>query len=91
MNEEIEEIHCTPYEGKTAKNEWRNDDFLRTLFGVYKKWGVLFPYFSLTCLKKDTSVKKQKKIMTLFYGWGSSASKLQSHHKEAVYFLQLSS
>ena len=29
--------------------------------------------------------------MASFYRWGSSASRLQSHFKEAVYFLQLSS
>ena len=29
--------------------------------------------------------------MTPFYGWGSTASRLQSHFEEAVYFLQPSS
>ena len=29
--------------------------------------------------------------MTSFYGWGSTASRLQSHYEEAVYFLPLSS
>ena len=29
--------------------------------------------------------------MTPFYGWGSTASRLQSHYEEAVYFLPLSS
>ena len=29
--------------------------------------------------------------MTPFYGWGSTASRLQSHFEETVYFLQPSS
>ena len=42
---------------------------------------------SLTCSIKNV-VKKKKKIMTLFYGWGSTVSKLQmSHYGETVYFL----
>ena len=28
--------------------------------------------------------------MSPFYGWGSAASRLQSHYKEAFYFLPLS-
>ena len=54
-----EEIHCITNEGKTAKNEWENDgsDFFRALFSVYKKLGQFFFHtYSLTCLKKDTSV-----------------------------------
>ena len=31
-----------------------------------------------------------KKFMTPFYGCGSTASRLNSHYKEAVYFLPLS-
>ena len=27
--------------------------------------------------------------MAPFFGWGSTASRLQSHHEEAVYFLPL--
>ena len=42
MNEESEEIHCILYEGKTAKNEWKNDDFLRALQSVYKQIGQFF-------------------------------------------------
>ena len=36
-----EEILCITIEGKTAKNEWENDDshFLPTLYIVYKKLG----------------------------------------------------
>ena len=54
-----EEIHCITNEGKMAKNECENDDcdFLRALFSVYKKLGQFFFHtYSLTCLKKDTSV-----------------------------------
>ena len=29
--------------------------------------------------------------MALFYGWGSTVSRLQSHYEETVYFLPLSS
>ena len=29
--------------------------------------------------------------MVQFYGWGSTASRLETHYKEAVYYLQLSS
>ena len=32
----------------------------------------------------------KKNFMAPFYGWGSTASRLQSHYKEAVYFLPLS-
>ena len=32
---------------------------------------------------------KPKNFMTPFYGWGSTALRLQSHYKEAVYFLPL--
>ena len=37
----IEEICCITYKGKTAKNEWENDDsdFLLDLYSVYKKLG----------------------------------------------------
>ena len=36
-----EEIHCIAKEGKTAKNEWENDDsdFLVALYSVYQKLG----------------------------------------------------
>ena len=33
----------------------------------------------------------KKNFMAPFYGWGSIASRLQSHYKEAVYFLPFSS
>ena len=31
MNEEIEEIYCITYDGKTVKNEWENEEFLQIL------------------------------------------------------------
>ena len=34
--------------------------------------------------------KKKKSFMALFYGWDSTASRLQSHCEEALYFLPLS-
>ena len=51
-----EEIRCITNKGKTAKNEWENDDcdFLRALYSVYIKLGDLFFNTSLlTCWKKD--------------------------------------
>ena len=44
-----EEICCITNEGKTAKNEWENDDsdLLRALYSVYKTIrAILFPYFT---------------------------------------------
>ena len=35
--------------------------------------------------------KKTTTLWPLFYGWDLPASRLQSHHEEAVYFLPLSS
>ena len=29
--------------------------------------------------------------MVHFYGWGSAASRLETHYEEAIYYLQLSS
>ena len=58
MCKEIEEINCVTEEEKTAKNERENNDF-DFLWALYTKWkirAILFPYFLLTCLKKDTSV-----------------------------------
>ena len=45
----IEEICCITNEGKTAKNEWENDDsdLPRVLYSVYKTIRtILFPYFT---------------------------------------------
>ena len=55
-------------EGKTAKNEWENDDsdFLRALWSVYKKLGQFFFHnLSLTCLKKEQVNKLSIKTMVL--------------------------
>ena len=49
-------------EEKTAKNEWENDDsdFLRALYGVYKKIRTIFFHtLPATYLNKDTSVPSQ--------------------------------
>ena len=54
-----EEIHSITNEGKMAKNELENDDsdFVQALCSVYKKLGqFFFDTFSLTKLKKNTSV-----------------------------------
>ena len=40
---------------------------------------------------KPGQLTKTLKNMAHFYGWGSTASRLQSHFEEAVYFLPLSS
>ena len=41
-----EEFHCINNDGKTAKNEWENDDsdFLPALYSVYKKLGQFFTF-----------------------------------------------
>ena len=50
-----EEICCITNEGKTAKNEWENDDsdFLPALYIVYKKLGQFFFHTSLANLFKQ--------------------------------------
>ena len=56
----------TKEKGKTAKNEWENDDsdILRALCSAYKKTGQFFFHiYSLTCLNKDASVLL--KVMTI--------------------------
>ena len=39
-----EEIRCINNEGKTTKNEWKNDDcdFLPALYSAFKKLGQFF-------------------------------------------------
>ena len=48
-----EEIHWITNEGKTARNEYENDDsdLLRALYSVYKRVrAIFFPYFTrYTC------------------------------------------
>ena len=56
-----EEICCITNKGKTAKNKSENDDydFLCALYIIYKIWTILFPYYSLTCLKKGKNYVTQ--------------------------------
>ena len=65
-----EEIHCITNEGKMAKNEWKNNDsdFLRAFDSIlYEKlrqfFFIFFNIYSLTYLKKDSSVL----IFEIFY------------------------
>ena len=54
-----EEIYCITKGGKMAKDELENYDseFPPALHSVYKKFGQFFFHtYSLTCLKKYTSV-----------------------------------
>ena len=39
-----EEIRCIIYKGKTAKNEWENDEsgFLQAFYSLHKKLGQFF-------------------------------------------------
>ena len=56
MNKEIRSI---TNEGKSANNEWENDDsdFLWALYSKYKKLGQFFFHAYLwTCLKRGTSI-----------------------------------
>ena len=39
---------------------------------------------------KVLKLKKKKKLYGLFFGWGSTVSRLQSHYEETVYFLPFS-
>ena len=64
-----EEIYYITNKGKTAKNEWENDDsdFLWALYSVYKKWRQLFFHsYSLTSLNKDTSA-----LLKIIHIWTS--------------------
>ena len=50
-----EEIRCITDKGKTAKNEWENDDsdFLRALHSVYKNIRIIiFLYLLLSLFKQ---------------------------------------
>ena len=57
-----EEIHYNTNKGKTAKNEWENDDsnFLQALYRVYNIRAVLFPYLLVNLFKGKyiSSVKR---------------------------------
>ena len=50
--------------GKTAINEWENDDFdfPWALYNVYKKIRTIFFPYLLTCWNKDTSVLLKVKV-----------------------------
>ena len=68
-----EEIRCITSKGKLALNECENDgsDFLRVLFGLYKKLGQLFFHtYSLTCLNKDAA--GLLKVMRIWASWDVS-------------------
>ena len=54
------EICCITNTGKTAKNEWENDDsnFLRTLYSVYKKNRAVFFHVLLVLLKIINILKR---------------------------------
>ena len=54
-----EEIRCITNEGKTAKNEWENDDsdFLPALYIAYKKLGQFFFHTLLANLFNGTQGK----------------------------------
>ena len=53
-----EEICCITYDGKTAKNEWENDDSDSSSFPqcIKKLDQLLFLIYSLTRLKQDIPV-----------------------------------
>ena len=52
-----------------------------------RNWFFLWEISANKFLKR----KLKKGFMARFYGWSLSASRLQSHYEEAVYFLPLSS
>ena len=52
---------------------------------------TLMNVFSNFITNKLIAVDDKKSFMAPFYRWGLTASRLQSHYKEAVYFLRLSS
>ena len=67
-----EEICCIINEGKTAKNEWENDDsdFLPALYSVYKKLGQFFfhtllaNFFKQIYISSVTSYKYLNKLIS---------------------------
>ena len=63
MNEEIRRI---TNEGKTARNEWENDesDFLGTLYSVYKKLRAIFQYTLPAIHRSVASYKYFKKLIS---------------------------
>ena len=67
-----EKIRCITNEGKTAKNEWENDDsdFLPAVYIVYKKLGQFFFHtllanlFKQRCISCVTGYKYLNKLIT---------------------------
>ena len=61
-----EEICCITNEGKTARNEWENDnsDFLRALYSLYKKIRTTFFHTLLTIHHSVASYKYFKKLIS---------------------------
>ena len=61
-----EEICCITNEGKTARNEWENDDsdFLRALYSVHKKIRTIFFHTLLSIHCSVASYKYFKKIIS---------------------------
>ena len=61
-----EEICCITNEGKTAWNEWENDDsnFLRALYSVYKKIRAIFFHTLLAIHRSVASYKYFKKLIS---------------------------
>ena len=61
-----EKICCISNEGKTAKNEWENDDsnFLRALYSVYKKIRTIFFLTFLALHGSVASYKYFKKLIS---------------------------
>ena len=60
-----EEIRCITNEGKTARNEWENDDsnFLQALYSVYKKIRTIFFHTLLAIHRFVPSYKYFKKLI----------------------------
>ena len=61
-----QEICCITNKGKTARNEWENDDsdFLRALYSVYEKIGTIFTYSLLAIYRSVASYKYFEKLIS---------------------------
>ena len=62
-----EEICCITNEGKTARNEWENNDsnFLRALYSVYKKIRTIFFHTLLAIHRSVASYKYFEKLISV--------------------------
>ena len=60
-----EEIRCITKKGKTARNEWENDDsnLLQALYSVYKKIRTIFFHALLAIHCPVASYKYFKKLI----------------------------